>query len=277
MQAIGWRDALSETSKRAGIFTRVLLDTVVGGNLAAARFAGKPRKFARYANECLFLYGLFERQNGLPQANVWKGLQLPAETENVNFVMYPEAADEWFPGLASLSVDLVSLCALCRILRPKVVFEIGTFRGAAILHLVGNSPDAEAFTLDLAPSERPTLSTSIFDNERIELRFDAPRYHFAGRPEEKRIHCLYGDSAQFDFSPWAQKVDLFFIDGAHSYEYVRNDTLKALSCCRAGSVLAWHDYGRPGINGVSKWLHEFRAQGREIFRVPGGSVAYARV
>ena len=277
MQTIGWREAISETGKRASIFTRVLRDTVVGGNLASARFAGKPRTFARYANECLFLYGLFDHQNGLPQAAVWKGLELGAVTAQVDVAMYPEAADEWFPGLASLGVDLVSLCTMCRILRPKVIFEIGTLRGAGTLHLAGNSPDAETFTLDLAVSERPSLSTSIFDNERIGVRFDTRRHHFTGRPEEKRIHCLYGDSAEFDFRPWAQKVDLFFIDGAHSYEYVRNDTLKALTCCRAGSVLAWHDYGRPGINGVSKWLHEFQAEGHKVFRVPGGSLAYAQV
>jgi hypothetical protein len=277
MQSIGWREAVSETGKRASIFTRALRDAVVGSNLAAARFAGKPRTFARYANECLFLYGLFDRRSGLPQAAVWNGLQLPVEKEQVELAVYPEAADEWFPGLASLAVDLVSLCTLCRILRPRVIFEIGTFRGAGTLHLAGNSPDAETFTLDLASPGRPALSTSVFDDERIGLRFDTRRHHFTGRPEEKRIHCLYGDSAKFDFSPWARKVDLFFIDGAHSYEYVRNDTLKALACCRPGSVLAWHDYGRFGLNGVSKWLHEFRDQGHEVHRVPGGSLAYARV
>jgi len=42
-------------------------------------------------------------------------------------------------------------------------------------------------------------------------------------------------------------------------------------------VVAWHDYGRMGVNGVSKWLHEFRRQGRQIFRIPGGSLAYARI
>jgi hypothetical protein len=44
-----------------------------------------------------------------------------------------------------------------------------------------------------------------------------------------------------------------------------------------GSIIVWHDYGRFGINGVSRWLHEFAAQGRELYRVPGGSLAYMRV
>jgi hypothetical protein len=100
---------------------------------------------------------------------------------------------------------------------------------------------------------------------------------FDGKPEARRIHCLYGDSATFDFSPFLGKVDLLFIDGAHSYEYVRNDTLRAGPCCKAGSVIAWHDYGRVGFNGVSKWLHEFAKQGKTIYRIPGGSLVYMQV
>jgi hypothetical protein len=85
------------------------------------------------------------------------------------------------------------------------------------------------------------------------------------------------DSAKFDYSPFNRRVDLFFIDGAHSYPYVRDDTLKALECCRPGSVIAWHDYGRHGVNGVSRWLHEF-SRGRKIYCIPGGgSLAYMRV
>jgi predicted O-methyltransferase YrrM len=102
-------------------------------------------------------------------------------------------------------------------------------------------------------------------------------YHINARRSDDlgdRIHRLFGDSATFDFSPFHNQVDLFFIDGAHSYQYVRNDTEKALPCVKKGGVIAWHDYGRCGINGVSRWLHELRDDGRVIQRVPGGSLAY---
>lgn len=276
MQTMGWQEAASGTAKRVTLATLALRNVLVGGNLAAARFIAEPRKLVSYVSECLFLFRLVD-EDGLPQAPVWKGLQLPAETEGVEIAIYPEAANEWFRGAASFGVDLVSLCTLCRMVQPKVIFEIGTLHGSGALHLAGNSPGAEVYTLDLGCSEQPSLSTTMIDDEHVALHSEIRRYHFNGRPEEKRIHCLQGDSAKFDFSGWAQKVDLFFIDGAHSYEYVRNDTCKALTCCRPGSVVAWHDYGRFGLNGVTKWLHEFRGQGHEIHRVPGGSLAYARI
>jgi hypothetical protein len=276
MQTIVWQEAASETAKRFTLATRALRNVIVGGNLAAARFIAEPRKLVSYVSECLFLLRLVDQQ-GLPQAPVWKGLRLPGETGDVGITIFPDAAEEWFRGAASFGVDLVSLCTLCRILQPKIIFEIGTLYGSGALHLAGNSPGADVYTLDLDPSERPSLSTTVIDDEHVRLHSGVPECHFAGRPEEKRIHSLHGDSAKFDFSSWSGKVDLFFIDGAHSYEYVRNDTAKALACCHTGSVVAWHDYGRVGLNGVSKWLHELRDQGREIHRIPGGSLAYARV
>jgi hypothetical protein len=95
---------------------------------------------------------------------------------------------------------------------------------------------------------------------------------FAGK-----IHQLWGDSATFDFSPFQNNIDLFFIDGAHTYEYVKNNTLKALKCCHEGSVIAWHDYGRMGVNGVTRWLHEFGPSHFPVYRVPHGSLEFGIV
>jgi hypothetical protein len=69
-------------------------------------------------------------------------------------------------------------------------------------------------------------------------------------------------------------VDFFFIDGAHSYKYVRSDTLNALKCCHPGSVVAWHDFGRMGVNGVTKWLLELSREGHDIYAIHGGSLAF---
>jgi hypothetical protein len=98
-------------------------------------------------------------------------------------------------------------------------------------------------------------------------------YAFSGTPQAAKITCLWGDSAAFDYTPYHGQVDLFFIDGAHSYEYVRSDTQNALACCHAGSVIAWHDFGRVGVNGVSRWLVEL-ARDRPVFAIPGGSLAF---
>jgi len=234
---------------------------LTGGNLKC--LALRPHAAVHYAGECLFLDRVMHPNGDLPQKHVWEALGISAE---VPIVIRPQvSASEWFGAVASYAADMIELCALAHLLQPRIIFEIGTYSGASAIQLVTNAPDALLFSLDLAPEDSPSLPTTVVDRVLI------GRHQFAQL--DSRIRRLYGDSATFDFSPFHRRVDLFFIDGAHSYEYVRNDTMKALECVHGGSVIAWHDYGRCGVNGVSRWLHEFR-QGRELYRVPGGSLAY---
>jgi hypothetical protein len=233
---------------------------VLGGNIKSLHLP--PRKAVYYAGECLFLDRVMHPKGDLPQKHVWDALGISSE---LSITIRPDSASEWFRDVASYSADIVALCALAQIVKPKVIFEIGTYHGSGAVHLAANAPGADVYTLDLASNQSPSLTTTVVD-----------RSHFGEMKCQEfgdRIHRLYGDSALFDFSPFHKRVDLFFIDGAHSYEYVRNDTLKAMDCVKKGSVIAWHDYGRCGVNGVSRWLHEFR-EGRQLYRVTGGSLAY---
>jgi len=250
----------------------VLRNMIVAGNLESLGAMSHPKMAAYYMSECRFLYRCIFPKHSLPQKPVWEVLK----SNQTPIVLYGHAAKEWFRPVASLTADLVSMCMICQILKPRVIFEIGTFHGAGALHWAANAPGAEVYTLDLPPSGSPSMSVTEVDWEHIREHAETEKMDFTENAEAQRIHCLYGDSASFDFSPFAGKVDLFFIDGAHSYEYVRNDTLRAFSCCKPGSVVAWHDYGRAGFNGVSKWLHELSRDGREIYRIPGGSLAYTR-
>lgn len=166
-----------------------------------------------------------------------------------------------------------------QILKPRQVFEIGTLTGYTAFHFALNSPDdAKIYTLDLPMGEKiaPQLKTTMVDGTHIESHLGQRQYAFDNTAVAEKITCLFGDSAAFDFSPFHNQIDLFFIDGAHSYEYVRSDTLNALRCCHPGSVIAWHDFGRVGVNGVSKWILEF-ARTHQVYCVPGSSLAFMRV
>jgi hypothetical protein len=251
----------------------VLRNMLLGGNVESLLALRDPYQAAYYVGECRFLYKCIFPKDGFPQKNVWEVFG----TEQIPVVLYASAAREWFRPMASYATDLVSMCMLCQILKPKTILEIGTYHGGGALHWAGNAPEADVYTLDLPPKAAPSLAVTEMD-QNIVLDHEGTKHMvFEGKPEAKRIHCLYGDSATFDFSPFLGKIDLLFIDGAHSYDYVRNDTLRAGPCCKPGGVIAWHDYGRVGFNGVSQWLHEFAKQGRTIYRVPGGSLVYMRV
>jgi predicted O-methyltransferase YrrM len=265
--------SLAEWLRTGGIAARNVL---LGGNLRALPLLLQPRRLVHYAGETLFLYQTSQDARELPQRNIAEVLPGP-DVESV--VLGSLDGDNWLEPLASYAADILALCMLCRRLRPRTVFEVGTLNGYTAYHFALNAPDARVFSLDLprTAAPAPALRTTAMDEVHIEASLRTSSYCFSGRPEEERIELLFGDSARFDFSPWHGKVDLFFVDGAHSWEYVRSDTQNAFRCVRPGGVIAWHDYGRVGVNGVSRYLHELRAAGHDIHAVPGGSVAFMRV
>jgi predicted O-methyltransferase YrrM len=263
---------LLEWVRTAAIAAR---NIAVGSNLASSVLITRPRALVGYASESMFLLKAMRQQRGLPERQVYE--VVPHADRDFTIALAECADSSWFGPVASFLVDLIALCTLCRLLEPRVVFEIGTLRGSSTLHLALNSPeDARVFTLDLPPGqEQFALPATVSDVETARTGTTTTQYAFSGTDVERKIQTLHGDSARFDFSPWHGKVDLFFIDGAHSYEYVRSDTEHALACVRPGGALAWHDFGRAGVNGVSRYLAELAAGGLDVFVVPGGSLAYA--
>lgn len=247
----------------------------MGGNLAALRLAANPRLMVHYVSESLFLYRSMAAKRGLPQRNVARVLGNPGE---LDVRLGCLVGNDW-PELSSYTTDLIALCSICRIVRPQVVFEIGTLRGYSAYHFALNTAgDAMVYTLDLPPGRASTaLRTTIMDDAHARSSRESRRYCFRDTEVARKVRCLEGDSATFDFSPYRQGVDLFFIDGAHSYEYVCSDTQRALECTRPGGVIAWHDFGRMGVNGVTRRLLELYRGGHMIYSVPGGSLAFMLV
>ncbi|RLB06063.1 MAG: hypothetical protein DRG83_01165 [Deltaproteobacteria bacterium] len=247
---------------------------LLGGNLASFSLL-HPKKMVFYATECLFYLDTMYSKRGITEKNVFEVLKPEGEVQQISLVC-PDTGGTWFNPLSSRASDIVSLCLICQILKPKVVFEIGTLKGYTAYHFALNTPeDAIIYTLDLPQggSVKPSLPTTTVDDLMIKSYFRPGKYWFQDTPAASKIVCLYGDSATFDYSEFEGKVDFFFIDGAHSYEYVRNDTMKALYCCHSGSVIAWHDFGRRGVNGVRKWILELSKK-YEIYAIPGGTLAF---
>lgn len=257
---------ISQLARTSAIALRNLL---VGGNLRLLGALHRPRKIAELATQNLFLYDS-TFNIGLKKRNVKEVLAHDCSSEIAFFLNSDEF---WINEMPCSAADILSLCLIAKLTNPKRIFEIGTLNGYTALHFAMNAPQAEIYTLDLPPNASVSLSTTLGDDEFVGDSLKRKRL-FDEREEGKRIHALFGDSAAFDFAPFRGSIDFFFIDGSHSYEYVRNDTLKALDCCHPGSVIAWHDYGRRGVNGVSRWLHEFSRTHFELYRVPNGSLAF---
>ena len=85
-----------------------------------------------------------------------------------------------------------------------------------------------------------------------------------------------GDSAAFDYlaALGEKRVDFAFIDGSHSYEYVKSDTVRVFELLAPGATVLWHDY-QPFWTGVCQFLNEL---GEELpaQRIGGTTFAYYR-
>lgn len=154
-------------------------------------------------------------------------------------------------------LELLVLARLAKRDRPRTIFEIGTFDGATTLNLAANAPSARVYTLDLPAAEQDSTELATDPHERQFVEKDVTGLRFRGSVYERRIEQLWGDSARFDFSAFTGRVDLVFVDGSHSYEYVMRDSISALALLPTGSgTIVWHDYGRwAGVTRALERLH----------------------
>jgi predicted O-methyltransferase YrrM len=188
-------------------------------------------------------------------------------------VLSPEPID----GNVSL-LELLILCTVAKEYNVKSAFEIGTFNGRTALNLALNmSTDARVYTLDL-PFESVGKTEGLLDKGDVHyVTNHTPGelfQKFSGRGGA-RITQLLGDSASFDYAPYRGMQDLVFIDGAHSYDYVKRDTETALSLLRDGKgFIFWHDYD--ACVGVIEWVDEFKQMHPEygIRHIAGTKLAY---
>jgi predicted O-methyltransferase YrrM len=173
---------------------------------------------------------------------------------------------------ASISVlEFSCLILLMHQARAKRVFEFGTFKGISITQLALNLPaDAQIYTLDL-PDESLATALSIADPEDAAIAREAGKGSLVPAALRPRIQFLQQDSATFDEKPFAGTMDFIFVDGAHNYDYVKNDSEKGWRMLRSGGIIAWHDC-RIQDPGVVRYLLESSFKPTLIH---GTTVAYA--
>jgi predicted O-methyltransferase YrrM len=220
-----------------------------------------PRATRRYLSE---IYRCSKTDAGLYLPVV--SLEELAEDQTEFRVLRPA---DW--GGSMTITEISSICHLVSARRPRKVLEIGSFKGLTTLNIAMNNPDAEIHTLDLPADFNP--ADTVFDNKdagTIEARGFC---YYQEREEAKRIHQHYGDTANFDYSTIGKGIDFCLIDAAHSYDYVRNDTTKAVPLMSDGGLMLWHDYGRNDFLaeardswGVSRFLHEIATAGVKIIQ-----------
>jgi hypothetical protein len=177
------------------------------------------------------------------------------------------------PGIrSSISpLECAALAALSHSVTAKRVFEFGTYKGVSTTQLALNiAADGMVFTLDL-PEEHPAYRLPIPRLDEQEITLESGKGTLVPHDLLDRVIFLKSDSACFDEKPYHGIMDLVFVDGAHSYEYVKNDTEKGWLMLRSGGILAWHDCA-PHHKDVVKYIKEC---GLNLNLVKGTALAFA--
>jgi predicted O-methyltransferase YrrM len=237
---------------------------------------GNRAEFRAYQSEVLRLYdehaGL-----GLPSKDPVEYLvnERSLRIDPQDRAILPPQGDQGARGAA----DLLTLAAVTRVLRPKRVFEIGTCDGRTASVFLMNAPaEATVLSLDLPhdfhPPDGAEVEGMVYLDLELTQRRDLAKYVRAYHLEH-RFRQILCDSLEFDPEPYRGSVDLGFIDGAHGYRFVKNDTEKMAVMMSEDGLVFWHDYGGKGrFRPLARYLEDL---GRKagIFRVSGTILAWA--
>ena len=136
-----------------------------------------------------------------------------------------------FLGGGSLPTDIMLLKTLANNIENCSYFEIGTWRGESVVNVAETAK--ECFTLNLSKKEMLDLQ---MPKEYANL------HGFFSKGIDNVTH-LQGNSLNFDFAGLNKKFDLIFIDGNHSYDFVKSDTMNVFThLIHDNTIVVWHDY-----------------------------------
>jgi predicted O-methyltransferase YrrM len=179
-----------------------------------------------------------------------------------------------FPSVgASVSpMECAALAALCHLTGAKKIFEFGTYKGVSTTQLALNVAEGGmVFTLDL-PEGHPAYILPIPKPEERAIAAEGGKGILIPRDLLDRVTFLSADSAEFDVTPYRNSIDVVFVDAAHGYEYVKNDSEKGWEMLRPGGIMAWHDCvaSHPDVVRYIKEAHP------DAKLVGGTALAYAK-
>jgi predicted O-methyltransferase YrrM len=159
--------------------------------------------------------------------------------------------------------EALALGVLMQMCKASRAFEFGTHRGISSSQLAANLPEhGRLFTLDLPRSDTRTRFT-VDDAAEKEVANFAVKGDMIPEHLRKKVTFLEQDSALFDPTSYKESMDFVFIDGAHTIEYVANDSEKAWTMLKPGGIVAWHDC-RAQSPDVVKYLRSCKFYPRRI-------------
>jgi hypothetical protein len=165
--------------------------------------------------------------------------------------------------------DLLALLAIAVDRAPRAALEIGTYCGHTTRLLALNLPTAAIHTVDLPvdySQEADGAPLAKDDFHLIGNRCVGQEYQRDSRVRNVSQH--FADTAMWDFGV-DPDITFVFVDGSHTYGYIRNDTMKSLQAFQGKPLtIVWHDCDNDHPD-VARWLLEMRQCGYDVKRIEG--------
>ena len=253
-----------------------LIDGLKGFNVAALQIAlRRPARVRGYISYCMRKFDEIMGR-GLPARDpiAFINGDSGSSSSSAAEIVLPLTADA--DGSISMS-ELCILALVTKVLKPKAVFEFGTYKGRTTSMFILNVDHGASVTsLDLPQeaglSEAQRREYIDTDAALVEHRHPAEfiyRLHL-----DTRCQLLACSSLDFDPSPYAGTIELGFIDGAHALPFVQNDTRKMATMMASRGLVFWHDYGGKGrFQPLAGYLEQL-SQRIPIYRISGTSLAW---
>jgi hypothetical protein len=156
-------------------------------------------------------------------------------------------------------LEASALVSLIKLIKPRKIFEFGTFLGYSTSLLVENSADdCAVYSLDLGDSHVSDKPLEAFAKADLHSDGDindeylrgaqgarGPYYTTAlSAADRSRLHLLQQDSHKFDPADHGLEgsVDMVFVDGGHDTETVTIDTANARKMIGDSGIILFHDF-----------------------------------
>lgn len=160
-------------------------------------------------------------------------------------------------------LEIQVICTVIKGTNSKRVFEIGTFEGATTTNMAYNINElGQVYSLCLP---------------QCKCNFIVGKYVKKDRKSMGITELLTGDSRTFDFSLYYNSIDLMFIDGSHSYEYVLSDSENAIRCVRSDGFIIWHDFDVNHLGSVKAIYETCKKHNLLLHRIDGTSLAIKKI
>lgn len=203
----------------------------------------------------------------------WVGEKMMQRARALWALHVEASSDVLFAEDVPSSVTRDECVALGELARGKTVLEVGSYLGRSTIALAGTA--AVVHSVDLhPPSEDESVETTAGSFVR-----NIERY---GLRHKVVLHIGFSQLVLPLLA--AKSFDMVFLDGQHQLDPVREDVAAILPLLKDDAVLAFHDYGVPGVEhkgvwddfGVTQVVDEFAAS-RGLALDVTGTVAVVRL